>query len=236
MKVVSREGNSLRFAVAELEHPLFQYRNVGVHAVPIVGRRHYYRTLKDRLDNSKSLYGDAALVINATVEDDFRPDSDSSRLGNGYWSDFAHVIDHSVLDETIPYTEYVSANLKCSELLHLMRTQKEKFIEAKDKTDAIFAEFESTYESKKSLGYLLGILLRYKYSSFYMSWMNFLYPKLYSRIAEETVNVLLSEVKQDTEVIHILVDPYAFNATVKALKGIGYKQYFDFTAPFITLV
>jgi hypothetical protein len=235
MRVVQREDNTLKFAVVELEHPQMKYRNVEVHAVPIIGRRHYYRALKDRLDQTRRVYEESSVVLNATVEDDFARDSDSTNLGNGYWSDLAHVTDHSVLDETIPYSEYTSAKLKVSELLPLMRRQKDRHLKSKEKANKIFDDFDGSYESKKTMSYVIGIMLRYKYSSFCFAWSEYMYPKAYDRIAQQTVNVLLS-VDQDTEIIQILVDPYAFNATVKALKGIGYKPYFDFYNPYITLV
>jgi hypothetical protein len=212
-----------------------KHRNIEVHAVPIIGRRHYYRKLKERLDRTKLIYGDDAVILNATVEDDFTADSDSTKFGNGYWSDIAHVTDHSVLDETIPYTEYTRAGLKVSELLPLMRRRKDKHLKSREKANNIFDGFDGSYEAKKTMSYVIGLVLRYKYSSFCFAWSSFMYPEVYNRIARNTVEMLLS-VDRKTEVVQILVDPYSFNATIKHLKASGYKVYFDFYNPYITLV
>lgn len=234
MKVVTREGNTLKFAVAELEHPLHRYRNIEVHAVPIIGRAAYYDKLSSRLKTAKNIYGKDAVILNSTVEDDFTGDSDSTRLGNGYWSDIAHIYGHRVLDESIPLEEYTPANLNVSEILPLLNRRKDKHAKSKEKANKIFEDFELNYQSRKNMTFALGQILRYKYSSFCFGWSAFMYPKAYKRIAQRTVDVLLS-VDSETEVIHILVDPYAFNTTLKHLKGLGYTKYFEFYNPYITL-
>jgi hypothetical protein len=234
MKVVTREGNTLKFAVAELEHPQMKYRNIEVHAVPIIGRAGYYDHLRSYLLTQKTAYGRGAAILNSTVEDDFTGDSDSTRLGNGYWSDIAHIYGHRVLDESIPLKEYTQANLNASEILPLLHRRKDKHVKSKEKANRIFEDFELNYQTRKNMAFALGQILRYKYSSFCFGWSEFMYPQAYKRIAERTTDVVRS-LHSEVESVHILVDPYAFNTTVKHLKGLGYEPYFEYYNPFITL-
>jgi hypothetical protein len=231
MRVVRNDYGTLRFAHAVLEQYGSEYRSVEVHAVPIIGRSEDYMYLKNRLEE-QAKHG--ATILNATVVDDFGSKSDSSAIGNGYWSDIAHISGHVVFDEAIPYEEYTPAHLSMSELLPLMGRNKKHHVRNLEKASKAFHDYDGSMDHNNTYGFIIRLLLLYKYSGFNFWWSEFMYPKAYREVAKRTFEVV-SSLSEKEEVVHILVDPYAFNPTVKALESMGYSQYHENYRHFIYL-
>lgn len=205
--------------------------NVELFAVPLIGTELNYKMLSDHLDFS-SAYLDWS-ILNSYVVDAIGTDPDSSTIGNGMWSDMAHIIGHRVLDECIPYTEYKDASLPFDSVKRLIKMSDEKHAKIVEDGKKAFVGFshELDYSHRNKYIKIVNALLMYKYSPFAFWTSSFKYAKVVDEMSSLTVNRILREHNN----VSAVLDPHAINKTVSKLKTKGYRVIKTEYIPFIKL-